>query len=219
MSFRTGRRMNDGNYSGMKQDRYRNSDFDYRQDQEWRGNEDDIHFGGVSRVTPNTMGVGRYNENRGRRGDQLREDNPFENGDLSSWAQRKGWDQYFDRQFDSGNRQGGALINNERTGNHRGRGPRGYRRPDNRIYEDVCETLSRSPDVDASEIEVSVKEGVVYLNGSVSDRATKRAAELEAERVSGVLDVQNLLSISRNSGSNREEGTANRNNTGEAQLS
>lgn len=217
MSYRTGRRMNDGNYSGMKQDRYRNSDFDFRQDQEWRESEDEVHFGGVSRVTPNTMGVGRYNENRGRRGDQLREDNPFENGELSNWARRKGWDQYFDRQFD-GNRQGGALINSDRTGNHRGRGPRGYQRPDNRIYEDVCEMLSRSPNVDASEIEVSVKEGVVILSGLVDSRNTKRTAELEAERVSGVLDVQNLLSISSNSGSNRREGRAEQNN-GEARLS
>jgi osmotically-inducible protein OsmY len=57
--------------------------------------------------------------------------------------------------------------------------------------------LSRSADVDASGIEVTVKEGIVYLNGSVDGRQMKRMAELEIENISGVTDVQNLLAISK----------------------
>ncbi len=76
---------------------------------------------------------------------------------------------------------------------HSGKGPRGYKRSDESIYEDVCVMLSRSADVDAFDIEVSVKEGVVYLNGTVSDRDSKKKAELEIDNVSGIVDVQNLL--------------------------
>jgi hypothetical protein len=188
--------MNDGNLTGIKQDRFRNSNFEYDLSQE------DEHFGGVSRATPNTLGVGRFNENRGRRGDEewthSREDNPFENGKLRNWNRRQGWDQYYDRSFDRGNRpHGGALQGHDARGLNRGRGPRGYKRPDQRIYEDVCEMLSRSADVDASGIEVTVKEGIVYLNGSVDGRQMKRMAELEIENISGVTDVQNLLAISK----------------------
>ena len=39
-----------------------------------------------------------------------------------------------------------------------GRGPKGYRRSDDRVKEEVCETLSLSPRVDATEIEVDVKD-------------------------------------------------------------
>lgn len=52
-----------------------------------------------------------------------------------------------------------------------------------------------SPDIDAREIEVSVKEGVVYLNGTVPDRESKKLAELDIENISGVIDVQNLLNF------------------------
>lgn len=84
----------------------------------------------------------------------------------------------------------GSMINS-----NRGKGPRGYKRSDESIYDDVCVMLSRSPEVDASNIEVSVKDGIVYLNGAVSDRGTKKMAELEIENISGVIDVQNLLSF------------------------
>ena len=49
--------------------------------------------------------------------------------------------------------------------------------------------------LDASEIEVSVTEGVVTLNGSVSDRSAKRRAEGLADSVSGVRDVQNNIRL------------------------
>lgn len=201
MSFRTGRRMNDGNMSGMKQDRYRHSNFENDE------RHDESHFGGVARASANTLGVGRFNENRGRRGDEdwqnPREDNPFENGKLYNWNHRQGWDQYYDRSIDHSNRRhAGGLIGHDAKGIHRGRGPKGYTRSDDRIYEDVCEMLSRSPEVDATHIEVSVKQGVVYLNGEVEDRNQKRMAELEIENLSGVLDVQNLLSLTSGRGKN-----------------
>src|SRR5215218_4359732 len=60
------------------------------------------------------------------------------------------------------------------SGPHVGRGPRGYRRPDSRIYEDICELLTRHGQIDASDVDVSVEQGVVSLRGSVDGRYTKR---------------------------------------------
>jgi osmotically-inducible protein OsmY len=80
-----------------------------------------------------------------------------------------------------------------RLGSHYGKGPKGYVRSDERIREDVCDRLSDDDEVDASEISVSVKDGEVTLEGSVTDRHSKHRAEDIAESVSGVRDVTNRL--------------------------
>lgn len=79
---------------------------------------------------------------------------------------------------------------------HRGRGPRGYRRSDERIRDDICDMLTEDPYIDASNMEVTVKDCEVTLSGSVSSREDKRRAEDLAERVSGVKDVHNTLRVS-----------------------
>jgi osmotically-inducible protein OsmY len=86
-----------------------------------------------------------------------------------------------------------ALI----VGRFYGRGPKGYRRSDDRIREDVSEELYRHPDIDASEIEVQAQNGEVTLTGKVEDRHQKRLAEELAERCSGVTDVHNQLKVDR----------------------
>jgi hypothetical protein len=83
----------------------------------------------------------------------------------------------------------------EGVGRYRGRGPKGYRRSDERIREDVCDRLTDDEDIDASEIEVTVESGVVTLNGSVDSREAKRRAEDVAETVTGVREVQNHLRL------------------------
>lgn len=78
---------------------------------------------------------------------------------------------------------------------HAGKGPKGYRRSDERIREEVCEILTRNRDLDASNVEVSVSDGVVSLSGTVEDRRSKRLAEDLAEDVSGARDVHNHLRV------------------------
>lgn len=73
--------------------------------------------------------------------------------------------------------------------------PRSYRRADLRIYEDVCDRLTDARDVDATEIEVSVREGEVHLRGAVGDRAMRRRAEDIAQNVGGVQHVQNDIRV------------------------
>lgn len=85
-------------------------------------------------------------------------------------------------------------------GMHRGRGPRNYRRSDERIREDVCDCLTEDARIDASNIEVAVKECEVTLNGTVFQREDKRRAEDLAERISGVKDVRNNLRVSLQQG-------------------
>jgi osmotically-inducible protein OsmY len=82
-------------------------------------------------------------------------------------------------------------------GEFTGRGPKGYRRSDARINEDVCDRLADAHDVDASEIEVKVENGDVSLSGTVWDRQQKRRAEELIENISGVREVNNQLRITR----------------------
>lgn len=82
-------------------------------------------------------------------------------------------------------------------GSYRGVGPRGYRRSDDRIREDVGERLTDDPHIDASAIEVTVSQGEVTLSGTVDRRAAKRRAEDVVEAVPGVTHVQNNLRVER----------------------
>lgn len=83
------------------------------------------------------------------------------------------------------------------VGRFAGRGPKGYRRSDERIREEVNEDLTRHPEIDASEIEVQVRDSEVTLSGKVEDRHQKRLAEDIAERSSGVTDVHNQLKVDK----------------------
>ena len=78
-----------------------------------------------------------------------------------------------------------------------GHGPKGYRRSDERIREDVCDLMTDHPELDASDIEVEVKDAEVTLNGTVPERFSKRLAEDLADHVRGVRDVHNRLRLRR----------------------
>lgn len=88
------------------------------------------------------------------------------------------------------------------SSSHHGKGPRGYQRSDERIKEDVSETLTAHPGIDATDINVEVERGTVMLTGTVTERFMKRMAEDAIEHVSGVKDVQNQIKVN-----DREEGT------------
>jgi Predicted periplasmic or secreted lipoprotein len=77
----------------------------------------------------------------------------------------------------------------------RGRGPKNYRRTDERIREDINYRLTENDLLDATDIEVEVSDGSVILDGWVDDGESKRLAEYIAEDVVGVLNVENRLRI------------------------
>ncbi|WP_075217099.1 BON domain-containing protein [Mongoliimonas terrestris] len=127
---------------------------------------------------------GAFHEERGygnRRDDQGWWGGPT--GDRPGW-QRLG---------EQGGHQGQGPV--QSAGEHRGRGPRGYRRSDQRIHDDINDRLTDDPMLDAREIDVEVKDGEVTLTGTVDSRQAKRHAEDLAESVSGVLHCQNNLRI------------------------
>ncbi len=82
-------------------------------------------------------------------------------------------------------------------GGFSGRGPKDYKRSDERMREDVCDRLSQDDDVDASEISVRVLEGEVVLEGSVETRRQKHRAEEIAADVLGVSDVHNRMRVTK----------------------
>lgn len=61
----------------------------------------------------------------------------------------------------------------------------------------VKDAISEDPYiVDSSAIEIEVLNGIVTLSGEVKDLASKKYADLEAKKISGVLGVVNMLSVS-----------------------
>lgn len=76
-----------------------------------------------------------------------------------------------------------------RPGPFTGVGPRNYKRSDERNLEDVNLRLHQHAQIDASDIDVSVNDGEVTLEGTVEDRRMKRMVEANVERITGVIDV------------------------------
>lgn len=82
-------------------------------------------------------------------------------------------------------------------GPHYGKGPKGYKRSDDRTRDDVCDAIAHFGHVDASEVEVKVADGIVTLSGTVGHRRDKRALEHVVERCRGVHDIHNELRVKR----------------------
>ncbi len=68
-------------------------------------------------------------------------------------------------------------------------------RPDSDIERDVKDELQWRPDLDATDISVSVKNGVVTLTGFVHSYVDKYEAEAAAKRVAGVVGLANDIEV------------------------
>jgi osmotically-inducible protein OsmY len=126
----------------------------------------------------------QYGESRGflaRAGDEV-----------ASWF----GDEDASRRREQDHRQG-----RDQSQSHRGRGPSNYTRSDERIREDANDHLTHDHHVDASHINVSVKDGELTLDGTVDSRDAKRRAEDAVEHISGVKHVQNNLRVQDRSAS------------------
>lgn len=113
-------------------------------------------------------------------------------------------------QSSSGGQIPGEFRNWSR-GPHAGRGPRGYRRSDDRIHAELCDRLTEAPDIDATDLEVEVRDGRVILSGGVPDRWMKHRAEDLADAVLGVTEVENRVRVLRrgDAGSDEERPAGN----------
>lgn len=117
-------------------------------------------------------------------------------GGARPWDEASGYgrtagDDWRARSINTGARMAGYA----RQDSYAGRGPKGYRRSDERIREDVCDRLADDPRVDASDVTVEVKDAEITLSGTVPDREQKRRAEDCIENASGVRNVINNLRV------------------------
>jgi hypothetical protein len=134
--------------------------------------------------------------------------------EVGGYGQQR-WAGDFDRDY-TGQRMSGGMYGSQHAWQHggqhgwqpygsqpygsqsyRGMGPKGFRRSDERLREQVCEALTDNDEIDASDVEVMVKEGEVTLSGIVEDRRMKLLAERIAESFSGINEVQNTIRIRR----------------------
>ncbi len=103
----------------------------------------------------------------------------------------------FDRDMDRERSVIGGPGSAGDRGPHYGKGPKGYKRSDDRIREDVCEMIARQGHIDASDVEVRVESATVILTGTVAARQDKRGLEQLVERCRGIDDVQNEIRVRR----------------------
>src|SRR5882757_8874555 len=73
--------------------------------------------------------------------------------------------------------------------------PEAIMKSDGEIERDVKDELSWNPDLDATDIAVSVKKGVVTLTGFVKSYTDKYEAEAAAKRVAGVVAIANDIEV------------------------
>lgn len=201
---------NSGSYGGgyRRDDNYTNSN-DWRSSEYNRGysggdNRDYLNYG--SERGQNDRGRDEYNKSNfeGRNYDR---NTGFGGGNYGSGyndRRREGnqdrdwWDKTSDEVsswFGDDEAERRRDQDKQRNGQHKGKGPKGYSRSDDRIKEDVNDRLSDDVFVDASDIEVTVIQGEVTLTGSVSGKNEKRRAEDVAEHVSGVRNVENRIKV------------------------
>jgi len=154
--------------------------------------------------------AGEYD--RGYRGDyrsgRSGYDRNFDPGELE-YADRGWWERMSDEVaswFGDEEAERRRRMDEVAEGNYRGKGPRGYTRSDERIREDVSDRLTDYSHLDASDIDVTVVDGVVKLEGWVDSRWAKRSTEDIVETVSGVKDVQNNLRVGRAASDTVETG-------------
>ncbi len=76
---------------------------------------------------------------------------------------------------------------------------------DTQLRRDVLDELEWEPSIDASEIAVTAKDGVVTLSGYVKSYAQKWDAEKAAKRVAGVKALANDIEVRLPSSSERTD--------------
>jgi len=143
-------------------------------------------------------GTGGYDYERGY-GDAGRDDRGFEDRarDAGDFLRRAG--QRISNWFSDVAGEGGATYEDgsryEAYRGARGLGPKGYKRSDERISDDVHQRLADDAWLDASNISVAVAGGEVTLSGTVESREAKHRAERIVEDVAGVNHVQNNIRV------------------------
>jgi osmotically-inducible protein OsmY len=183
--------------TGHTEDRY-NTNRQWPEDESYTGRQDQGAWG----VSNNR------NYNEGRRSNDRPRDNEMDerrnsghsSGDYVQQA-RHMWEQAKDKvsSWFGNDDNERSRYENRPMGPHRGKGPKGYQRSDQRIREDVSDRFYEDDYLDASDLQIRVENGEVILDGTVDSKQAKRRAEDIAEAISGVRNVQNHIRVNTNS--------------------
>lgn len=111
----------------------------------------------------------------------------------------------------------GMSSRDQYSRNYRGMGPRSYTRSDERLLEDINERLTEDDYLDATEITVRCVNGVITLEGTVTERWMKHRAEDTADASSGVKQVDNRIQVQSQSQS--QSGRSSESGSSQAQGS
>ena len=184
---------NYGNNFDQQDEGFRNG-MNYNRGNDYRRNSN-------SDFNNNRFGSNDYN----RRGysDQNRFGSQANQG--GNWQHEDSRQSGYGNSFKSNNNWQNSNDDTNSQGEHRGKGPKDYKRSDDRIREDVCDRLSDDGRIDASNIDVRVSGNEVILSGSVDSKDVKRRAEDVAESVSGVSNVQNQLRVGNRSNQSQND--------------
>ena len=131
--------------------------------------------------TGSAQGGGRARFGRGHGG----WDAPSEHGG-DRWGQSGDW-----------RREAAYIMEEPQMVRARGRGPKNYRRSDERVREDMCERLMMNDRVDSSDVTVEVRDGVVTLDGTVPERRMKYMIEDVAAECLHANDVENRIRVAQ----------------------
>ena len=107
---------------------------------------------------------------------------------------------------DASHNQGYPSTGMETPRGYRGKGPKGYARSDERLQEDISERLMDNDAIDASGVSVQCKDGIVTLEGTVSERRMKHNIEDLVEGCHGVKDIENRIRVARDDTSSSDGG-------------
>jgi hypothetical protein len=141
---------------------------------------------------------GRYEEGRGGYARGGRSERDYGTSDREGFGFDTG---EWQRDYEQPTGRGRDMGYRGEAGPYTGRGPKGYQRSDDRIREDVCERLANHGWIDASDMDIEVKDGEVTLKGSVNERNQKRMAEDAIEDVPGVTEIHNEVRVNRTAAS------------------
>jgi hypothetical protein len=211
---------------GHESDRGRNEDWErhpeWGRNTEWGRNERNERYGGGTQTYGGNRDYNRERDyNRGMDWNRPRDESDFGGYNSSrtplygtgGGGFGTGFSSYGAGSFSGGmGSYSGGMGSYTERGRFAGRGPKSWQRSDDRIREDINERLTDHPQIDASEIEVQVKNGEVTLTGTVDERQAKRMAEDIAENVSGVKDVHNNIRVQH--GSMQEQGSQTQQHSG-----
>lgn len=189
-SYESPRRFSDADrsYGGTYQ-----SDYERGYGEDWR-NRNRGGYTGQTRYGSSTYGRSEYGSS------YPESESGFKTGRGYEGRERGWWDRASDEVsswFGDEEAERRRQMDERRAGNYRGKGPKNYTRSDERIREDINDRLTDYAYIDASDIDVNVKNSEVVLSGTVDSRYDKRLAESIAEDVTGVRNVENHIRVNR----------------------